>query len=99
MDKGTTGDDYSTDVWARAQELAPSFGGAGGKVDSPSPTRPSEPNRPSNSVNLPNATLREGSRGDNVKTMQKSLEKLGFELGAQDGIFGDATPDVAKLLP
>ena len=27
MDRGTTGDDYSNDVWARAQALAPSFGG------------------------------------------------------------------------
>ncbi|MCY1035975.1 peptidoglycan-binding protein [Corallococcus sp. BB11-1] len=28
MDQGTTGNDYSNDVWARAQALAPSFGGA-----------------------------------------------------------------------
>lgn len=28
MDRGTTGDDYSNDVWARAQALAPAFGGA-----------------------------------------------------------------------
>jgi soluble lytic murein transglycosylase-like protein len=27
MDIGTTGNDYSNDVWARAQALAPSFGG------------------------------------------------------------------------
>lgn len=27
MDRGTTGDDYSNDVWARAQALVPSFGG------------------------------------------------------------------------
>jgi hypothetical protein len=27
MDRGTTGDDYSNDVWARAQALAPSFAG------------------------------------------------------------------------
>jgi soluble lytic murein transglycosylase-like protein len=27
MDRGTTGDDYSNDVWARAQALAPYFGG------------------------------------------------------------------------
>jgi len=30
MDRGTTGDDYSNDVWARAQALAPHFGGQGG---------------------------------------------------------------------
>ncbi len=28
MDRGTTGNDYSNDVWARAQALAPHFGGA-----------------------------------------------------------------------
>jgi len=28
MDRGTTGDDYSNDVWARAQYLAPFIGGA-----------------------------------------------------------------------
>jgi soluble lytic murein transglycosylase-like protein len=28
MDRGTTGDDYSNDVWARAQALAPHIGGA-----------------------------------------------------------------------
>jgi peptidoglycan hydrolase-like protein with peptidoglycan-binding domain len=27
MDRGTTGNDYSNDVWARAQTLAPNFGG------------------------------------------------------------------------
>jgi hypothetical protein len=27
MDRGTTGDDYSNDVWARAQALVPSLGG------------------------------------------------------------------------
>ncbi len=97
MDKGTTGDDYSTDVWARAQELAPSFGGSSGRTESPSePSRPTSPNRPSGGANLPNETVREGSRGDNVKTMQKSLEKLGFELGAQDGIFGPKTEAAVK---
>ncbi|WP_224365922.1 transglycosylase SLT domain-containing protein [Hyalangium versicolor] len=30
MDRGTTGDDYSNDVWARAQALVPHFGGMEG---------------------------------------------------------------------
>ena len=30
LDRGTTGDDYSADTWARAQALAPHFGGAPG---------------------------------------------------------------------
>ncbi|RKH34602.1 hypothetical protein D7Y13_34895 [Corallococcus praedator] len=38
MDQGTTGNDYSNDVWARAQALAPSFGGATGTN---TPTQPS----------------------------------------------------------
>ncbi|MET0406663.1 MAG: transglycosylase SLT domain-containing protein [Cystobacter sp.] len=38
MDRGTTGDDYSSDVWARARCLAPNFGGgAGGAVAASSP--------------------------------------------------------------
>jgi hypothetical protein len=35
MDDGTTGDDYSTDVWARAQALAPHFGGVSATPQSP----------------------------------------------------------------
>jgi hypothetical protein len=32
MDRGTSGDDYSNDVWARAQALAPAFGGTEGSA-------------------------------------------------------------------
>jgi hypothetical protein len=41
MDRGTSGEDYSNDVWARAQALAPHFGGTPGSSESletPSPT-------------------------------------------------------------
>ncbi len=98
MDVGTTGNDYSNDVWARAQELAPHFGGKGGAEPTrPSaPSRPTAPSRPSGGADLPNVTLKEGSRGDHVKTLQKSLEKLGFELGAQDGAFGPRTEQAVK---
>jgi peptidoglycan hydrolase-like protein with peptidoglycan-binding domain len=97
MDVGTTGNDYSNDVWARAQELAPSFGGKGGSAGSTEPSRPTGPSRPSTGgANLPNETLKEGSHGGNVKTLQKSLEKLGFGLGAQDGIFGPKTEQAVK---
>ncbi|KFE67669.1 hypothetical protein [Hyalangium minutum] len=37
MDRGTTGDDYSNDVWARAQALAPAFGGTEGPVTGTGP--------------------------------------------------------------
>jgi peptidoglycan hydrolase-like protein with peptidoglycan-binding domain len=44
MDVGTTGGDYSNDVWARAQALAPHFGGAAtpGATNTNTPTRPSQ---------------------------------------------------------
>jgi peptidoglycan hydrolase-like protein with peptidoglycan-binding domain len=96
MDVGTTGNDYSNDVWARAQELAPHFGGKGGTTGSDGPSRPTAPSRPSGGADLPNVTLKEGSRGENVKTLQKSLEKLGFELGSQDGVFGPKTEQAVK---
>ena len=40
IDKGTTGDDYSNDVWARAQFMAPHFGGTSstGGTDKPAAT-------------------------------------------------------------
>ncbi len=94
MDVGTTGNDYSNDVWARAQALAPHFGGtAGGSGGS---TGPTGPGRPSGGANLPNETLKEGSRGENVKTLQKALEKVGFDVGTPDGIFGPRTEAAVK---
>ncbi|HYI01957.1 peptidoglycan-binding protein [Hyalangium sp.] len=94
MDKGTTGNDYSTDVWARAQELAPHFGGstgsAGGTGGTGGSTKPSKPSGGSA------PTLREGSKGSEVKSLQSKLEKLGFELGSQDGAFGPKTEAAVK---
>ena len=40
MDRGTTGNDYSNDVWARATRLAKDFGGAVGSSPSPAPVAP-----------------------------------------------------------
>ena len=46
----------------------------------------------SNSNNAPiTATLKKGSRGNQVKTLQKRLNELGFNCGAVDGIFGSKT--------
>ncbi|NOK17318.1 peptidoglycan-binding protein [Corallococcus carmarthensis] len=46
MDVGTTGNDYSNDVWARAQALAPHFGGAatntGTNTNTQNTTRPAQ---------------------------------------------------------
>ncbi|ADO72548.1 peptidoglycan-binding protein [Stigmatella aurantiaca] len=91
MDKGTTGDDYSTDVWARAQELAPHFGGkAGSTAGTGGSTGPAKPSGGNSLV------LKEGSKGTEVKTLQGRLEKLGFELGQQDGVFGPKTEAAVK---
>jgi hypothetical protein len=38
MDRGTTRDDYSNDIWARALALAPSFGGSVGAAACTGPT-------------------------------------------------------------
>jgi hypothetical protein len=35
--------------------------------------------------------LREGSRGDDVRTLQEKLKLLGYEVGTVDGIFGSKT--------
>ncbi|RJS19990.1 hypothetical protein DRW03_19620 [Corallococcus sp. H22C18031201] len=47
MDVGTTGNDYSNDVWARAQALAPHFGGAA----TPGTNTGIVPNKPSPGTN------------------------------------------------
>ena len=93
MDKGTTGNDYSTDVWARAQELAPHFGGASGAGATPGTGGSTGAGKPSGANAV---VLKEGSQGTAVKTLQGKLEKLGFELGAQDGVFGPKTESAVK---
>jgi GH25 family lysozyme M1 (1,4-beta-N-acetylmuramidase) len=41
-------------------------------------------------------TLRYGSRGENVKKLQESLNNLGFDCGKVDGIFGKRTEKAVK---
>jgi peptidoglycan hydrolase-like protein with peptidoglycan-binding domain len=89
MDVGTTGNDYSNDVWARAQELAPNFGGASGTSGTSGPSRPS-------GGAAAGETLKEGSHGPAVKTLQNRLEKLGFDVGTPDGTFGTKTESAVK---
>ena len=43
-----------------------------------------------------NRTLRNGDRGEDVKFLQKSLNKLGFKCGTADGIFGAKTTIAVK---
>lgn len=41
-------------------------------------------------------TLRLNSRGDDVKSLQEKLNKLGFSVGAADGIFGRKTEEALR---
>ncbi|HEX8702724.1 MAG TPA: peptidoglycan-binding protein [Myxococcaceae bacterium] len=87
MDRGTTGNDYSNDVWARAQALAPSFGGTGGT------TGPVTPGTPPPATG---AVLKQGSSGPEVKQLQQTLNKLGYSVGTADGVFGPNTEAAVK---
>lgn len=48
--------------------------------------------------NKQTATLRLGNKGDEVKTLQALLNKLGFSVGAVDGDFGAKTDTAVKAL-
>jgi peptidoglycan hydrolase-like protein with peptidoglycan-binding domain len=90
MDRGSTGNDYSNDVWARAQTLAPHFGGAAGTggTTGPTPTPGTDP--------VSGAVLRNGSSGPEVKQLQEQLNKLGYNVGEADGKFGPKTEAAVK---
>ena len=91
MDRGTTGNDYSNDVWARAQELAPHFGGGASGASGGTPA--SGP-KPANTLAHP--PLQEGSHGEQVKHLQQNLHKLGYDTGKADGEFGAKTEAAVK---
>jgi peptidoglycan hydrolase-like protein with peptidoglycan-binding domain len=42
------------------------------------------------------STLKKGSKGDAVKTLQTKLSKLGYKVGTIDGIFGTNTETAVK---
>jgi peptidoglycan hydrolase-like protein with peptidoglycan-binding domain len=90
MDRGTTGNDYSNDVWARAQALAPDFGGAVGKGGTTGP-------KPGTGTDATSGTvLRNGGSGPEVKQLQEQLNKLGYSVGEADGKFGPKTEAAVK---
>jgi len=101
MDQGTAGDDYSNDVWARAQALAPSFGGAPtaptGKPEiTPTPGPVGTP-AAGKELDTSGATLlQDGARGSNVELLQQKLKQAGFDPGAVDGKFGPQTEAAVK---
>ncbi|HLL55984.1 MAG TPA: peptidoglycan-binding protein [Myxococcaceae bacterium] len=99
MDRGTTGDDYSADVWARAQTLAPHFGGAaaGGATSQPelSPDAPGTARRQSGTTGTTGASgrgnLERGADSAQVGSVQRQLRAAGFSPGPIDNKFGPRT--------
>jgi peptidoglycan hydrolase-like protein with peptidoglycan-binding domain len=107
MDKGTTGDDYSTDVWARAQALAPHFGGAPGTGAANGSNAPRQATRfppfdgqytaaPSlQDVQGGKQNLQIGHKGEAVGQVQDKLMELGYlsreQVGNDRGHFGPKT--------
>ncbi len=60
----------------------------------PVPTEPVQPDRPTtggDTVMIELSTLRRGSKGAEVKTLQRLLTASGYPCGAADGIFGSNT--------
>lgn len=51
---------------------------------------------PKPSVKLPGGVLRQGSRGNSVKTLQRALNKAHFKVGKVDGIYGAKTTDAVR---
>ena len=42
------------------------------------------------------ATLKKGSKGDDVKKLQEKLNKLGYDCGTADGVYGNSTVKAVK---
>ncbi|MGL4378638.1 MAG: peptidoglycan-binding domain-containing protein [Microcoleaceae cyanobacterium] len=64
----------------------------------PSSTELSETKTPETTVETPSSfeTLTKGMTGEKVKTLQSKLDKLGYNPGPQDGIFGNRTRKAVK---
>jgi N-acetylmuramoyl-L-alanine amidase len=60
------------------------------KLDRPQ-SKPSETQPVTPSPSKPKSYLEKGDKGDSVKEIQTLLEKLGYDVGVVDGIFGNAT--------
>jgi peptidoglycan hydrolase-like protein with peptidoglycan-binding domain/soluble lytic murein transglycosylase-like protein len=97
MDRGTTGNDYSNDVWARAVHLSNDFGGRVGSAPNPPPvtnpptTPPATWTRAPSLFDVrttPETFLRQGMEGESVRQLQNLL---GLPASEQDGKFGERT--------
>lgn len=64
----------------------------------PSSTERDETKTPETTVETPSSfeTLTKGTTGEKVKTLQSKLDKLGYNPGPQDGIFGNRTRKAVK---
>jgi N-acetylmuramoyl-L-alanine amidase len=64
----------------------------------PTPTQPTPAPKPTQPTSyfLPMGTLRKGDKGVAVKEYQTALNKLKFNCGTPDGIFGNGTLDAVK---
>lgn len=103
MDKGTTGDDYSNDVWARAQFYAEKMGSVTPAPQSvtaasiPPLTTAATPAPLLAEVEAGRTVLKRGHQGDAVVFVQQSLITLGYlELSEDEkstglGIYGPKT--------
>jgi hypothetical protein len=97
MDEGTTGDDYSNDTWARAQYLAPHFGGgANGNVVVPSPVAvESKAKSLDSKLQGTKATGQQAQGSPIARDLQQLLVKYGYMTEQQvrtgPGILGPQT--------
>jgi peptidoglycan hydrolase-like protein with peptidoglycan-binding domain len=111
MDRGTTGNDYSNDVWERAKALAPSFGGTSGASSTGGTTTGSgRPQGSGDSFGTPSTSkpgvlggptlaqselISRGDKGDKVEALQKMLKANGANIEV-DGDFGPKTEAALK---
>ncbi|ATB29506.1 C39 family peptidase [Melittangium boletus] len=91
LDEGTANDDYSSDIWARAQWLAPHIGGGAGVTSTPHQPANNVPGRPV--VVTPGAG---GGQGNGlIRELQELLVKYGYMTAEQvqtgPGILGPKT--------
>ncbi|MCE7991548.1 MAG: hypothetical protein HEP71_06190 [Roseivirga sp.] len=53
---------------------------------------------PETNLDIPNPTLKVGSRGVEVIKLQHTLNELGYPVGAADGMFGPRTEKMLKKM-
>ncbi|SEU38204.1 Peptidoglycan-binding (PGRP) domain of peptidoglycan hydrolases-containing protein [Stigmatella erecta] len=94
MDVGTTGDDYSNDVWARAQALAPHFGGAVSTGNTqPRPSNTATPTRPAHTADtFEDAGAKKWTTAPALEQVQAGGHNL------REGMQGPAVKQIQQML-